>query len=278
MIRPLLLILALLLLASCSKESALHFQNLKREAMERQRHSEEVVTGRRMKEAEKKRVWLEIVTEARESFKEIEPIIQNKCFACHDSNTKLPVYGRIFRNHNPVNSHRLDGIRTLDFSTRFPLSAQGNPPQISLLKTIRAVVLDRTMPLKFYRTVFPSKKITMDDEQLILAWIDPLMAKLEEFDLTYVSRNGGVAAESKRILEQKCFRCHANGNDRGQFGGMEDTALLVKNKFIIPKDPENSKLYKIIVKGKMPPDPRQAMTSDELSVVRDWIDSISTSQ
>jgi cytochrome c5 len=252
-----LLLLSLLSLASCAKESSLHFHSKQVDALAAQKKTEEIQAQIKKKSEAKKQAWQEIVTEANESFESIKPIIQTKCFACHDANTKLPVYGRIFRNHNPINAHQVNGLKALDFSKGFPLSAQGNPPQLSLLKSIKAAATDRTMPIKMFRVIYPRKKIFDEDEKLILSWVDPLIEKIEDYNKTYETFSG------LQILEQKCYRCHANGNSRGGFSGLE---LMTKKQIA------SSKIFQLMSDGKMPLDKREAATQEELQIVRDWLE------
>lgn len=222
---------------------------------------------------EKEAAWKLIVTEAKDTFESIAPIIKNKCQDCHNSKKDLPSYGRILKKINPVYDHYVNGIKALDFSDTFPLKAQGNPLQISLLKAIRESATDRSMPLKAYTLVYRKRKLTKSDEELIIAWVDPLIQKIEDFDLRY-NHVEGNEGEAHKILEQKCFRCHANGVSKGKFGGMENAKGLVKAGYIKPLDPESSSLFKIMENKKMPPNPKEALTEDELMVVRDWFGSL----
>jgi mono/diheme cytochrome c family protein len=253
------------------------FHDLKQEDLDRIKQSEEqaerIQAQRIAKAIEQKRVMAEIIFEAQVSFQDIRPAFKNKCFACHDTNTKLPIYGRILRNRNPVNKHREDGIKAIDFVLDFPLSVQGNPPQLSLLRSLRNSITDRGMPLKIYTTVYPRKKLNDRDEKDLLAWIDPLIQKLFDYDERYSVPAGTVEAKAAHIFEQKCYRCHANGNNRGSFGEMEDLARLSLSQYVDVQNPEASGLYTIMQNGKMPPNPREAMTQDELVIIRDWIES-----
>ena len=211
-----------------------------------------------------------ILSDAKSSFENIRPIIERKCFDCHDANTRLPLYGRIFPGINPVHKHQVDGLKALDFSETFPLKAKGNPPQLSLLKSIKNSVIDRSMPLKSYRTVYRSRKITDEDQELILGWVDPLIERLEDYQSKYESVEIGSAAAPK-ILEMKCFRCHANGNSKGGFGDMQDKKKLFAGKFINLNDPLNSKVLTTAVSGEMPPNQRDALTEEELFSLREWL-------
>jgi hypothetical protein len=254
------------------------FHDLKQEALDRIKQSEEqaerIQAQRIAKAIEKKRVMAEIIFEAQVSFQDIRPALKNKCFACHDTNTKLPIYGRVLRNRNPINRHREDGIKSLDFVLDFPFSAQGNPPQLALLRTLRNSITDRSMPLKIYTITNPRKKINDQDEKNILAWIDPLIQKLVDFNERYSVPTESVEDQTDNIFEQKCYRCHANGNNRGSFGGMEDLTRLSMSKYVDAENPEASGLYTIMQNGEMPPNPKEAMTQDELVIIRDWIESI----
>ena len=267
------LILFIVLVASCAKRTGLDFIDDATVEANRRREALEAETRERARfEEEKKQTWANIVRDARESFKTIQPLIERKCFACHDTNTPVPFYGRIFRSRNPINIHRLDGIKALDFSTDFPFAAQGNPPQLSILKSFKASVIDRTMPLKSYRTFYPSKKIFKADEELILSWIDPVIERLEDYELRFTLQPRNATESSKKIFEQKCFRCHANGTARGGFGAMEDMEGLLNSSYVNRQDAYSSPLFQIVENGKMPPDPREALTNDELASLKEWIE------
>ena len=224
---------------------------------------------------EKNRVWNEIDADAKESFKNIHEIVQNKCSSCHDSNVKLPLYGRIFKGINPVNHHQVEGLKSLDFANGYPFRAQGNPPQIAILKAIRNAVTERSMPIKVFTLVYPSKKINEEDEKSIIDWVDPVIEKLQDYDLKYNPSDASVASKANKILEFKCFRCHANGNNKGSFGNMENTENLLKGKYVNLEAPDKSMLYTHMIQGKMPPSKLEALDNDEMNTVRDWLELVS---
>ena len=223
---------------------------------------------------EKKAAWERIVIEANDSFQDIEATIERKCFACHDANTKTPIYGRILRSRNPVYQHQRDGLLALDFSKKFPFVAKGNPPQLSLLKAIKNEVMDRSMPIKAYTTFFRNKKITDSDEERILAWVDPLIDQIQAFDERFQESDLTLDQQVNKIFEAKCFRCHANGNDRGGFGDMQDRQLLLKSRYLDLKNPFQSAIFKLSVNKKMPPNPRDSMTDGEILIFSEWIESL----
>lgn len=220
---------------------------------------------------DKRKSMEEIIVEANASFEEIKPIIQKKCFDCHDTNTRLKFYARILPRLNPLYKHQVEGLKAIDFVDTFPLKAQGAPPQLALLKSIRNQVIDRTMPLKSYRLVYRNRRVFNSDEEKILAWTDPLIHKLEEYNEKFENPANDPALLARTTLELKCFRCHANGNDKGGFGDMEDTKKLLASKYVNFKNPENSALFTIADKGQMPPNKREALTEKELFDLKEWL-------
>ena len=270
-----IILLGLILVTSCGNpfqsKGNLHFRNITQEEAQAQRDRDEMRERARLEFlAEKKLTAESIVADANSGFQELKPLFKQKCFDCHDSGTRLPFYGRIFQSRNPIAQHQVDGLKALDLAKGYPFSAKGNPPQISLLKAIRNSVETRSMPIRIYRAFYPGRKITQMDADKILEWVNPLITRLEDFALKYeaVVEPSAVA---RQILEQKCFRCHANGNARGGLGEMEKTAVLLSGKFVDLKDPEGSVLYQEVETGSMPPSKKERLTSDELASLREWL-------
>ena len=268
------IILAMALLASCGndKKSALEFSDRFQNQLSENQRLEATINARKQFLIEKKQAFDKINTDGKESFKNIKSLFQNKCFACHDANTPLPSYGKIFKKINPVNQHRTDGLKSLDFSASFPFLAKGNPPQIAILKALRNSITGRTMPLKVYTFVYPSKKINKLDEQKILDWIDPLIVQIQDYEERYNSGDNSVPAMAQKTLELKCYRCHANGNSRGGFGDMDDTQKLLKSKYVNLDLAEHSLVFTEIEKGKMPPNKLESLSVEEMNTVRDWLE------
>jgi hypothetical protein len=273
------LVVFLFFVSSCSNpfdgRGNLVFRDLKQEEIDAlQRREDELRVQEELRRQflmEKKKAMEAIIRDARKSFEDIRPIIKRKCFDCHDANTKLRLYARIFPRVNPLFKHQQDGLKALDFSDTYPLKALGNPPQLSLLKSIRNSVIDRTMPLKSYRLVYRSRAITDEDQEKILSWVDPLIQKIEDYEAKYETISEDISLQARKIFEQKCFRCHANGNSKGGFGEMEKTDELLRSKYVYPQDPAQSDLYTICASGEMPPNKRDALTINELMIIQDWL-------
>jgi hypothetical protein len=274
-----ILLLSLFIVASCSNpfgdRGELVFRDLNQEEIDAaQRRADELRAQEELRRQfllEKKKAMEAILRDATKSFEDIRPIISRKCFDCHDANTTLRFYARIFPRINPLFKHQQEGLKALDFSGTYPLKAQGNPPQLSLLKSLRNSVIDRTMPLKSYRLVYRSKAINDEDQERILAWIDPIIQKIEDYEAKYETTSNDITLESRKIFEQKCFRCHANGNAKGGFGEMEKTEQLLRSEYVNPNDPAQSELYTICASGEVPPNKRDALTVHELLTIQDWL-------
>lgn len=127
------------------------------------------------------------------------------------------------------------------------------------------------MPLKSYTLFYPKRMITEEDEKKIDEWVDRLTALLPEHEQKYGIVDTSIADQTKKIFDAKCFRCHANGNRKGGFGGMEKMDDLLKSQFVDPHDPEASELYKIMKNKKMPPSKKDSLSDDELHIVREWL-------
>lgn len=225
-------------------------------------------------EREKSEDWQKIVDDAKESYSSVSEIVERKCLDCHDSHRRLPFYGRIFPSKNPVNKHQVEGLKALDFAGIFPLKAQGNPPQLSLLKAIRASIVERTMPLKSYTLVYPFRKVREKDENKFLLWLDPLIEEIENFNVKYQDLKGPKTLEERvtDLFSNKCFRCHGNGNARGGFGNMNNYDSLFKNsKAVNTESIELSPIYTLSVSGSMPTNPRERLTAEELSTMLEWL-------
>ena len=272
----------LLLLASCSNPfqspGSLNFKTKQfkidplREAERLRLLREAELERRRLFLIEKEQAWSKIVIDANDGFMTIEATIKTKCFACHDANTKTPIYGRILRSVNPIYRHQKEGIEALDFSQKFPLVAKGKPSQIALLNAIKNEVLDRSMPLKIYTNVYRNRKINDSDEEKILAWVNPLIDTIEEFEERFKETEINLDTLVHKILDQKCFRCHANGNDKGGFENMQDTKALLKSRHVNLTNPSESEIYKLSLEKNMPPNRRDALSDEELLTLNEWLE------
>jgi hypothetical protein len=257
----------------------------KDQELKRQLRLERIEQERLRLIARKNSAWEKITLDAQESYTDIASIIKKKCTDCHDESKKLPLYGRVFGKYNPVYQHQQDGLAAIDFSNSFPLKTSEGyttkpeeykttaAEQISFLKAIKQSVVERSMPLKSYTFIYRGRKVFDNDETAILGWVDPLINKLRDFKNEFESDldDGSVAFKVKRIFEAKCYRCHANNNDRGNFGGIDNLEQLIKTKYIDHENPEDSELFQQVLSGEMPTNKNESLTQEELGFVKDWI-------
>ena len=95
-----------------------------------------------------------------------------------------------------------------------------------------------------------------------------------------------LAADAHQVLVKHCQQCHGKGNSQSDEMLLEYGALI-NNKFIRPWNAKRSKLYRVIAKGDMPREekdappgffPRydlggQAVPAEEQEIIRRWIDA-----
>jgi mono/diheme cytochrome c family protein len=98
------------------------------------------------------------------------------------------------------------------------------------------------------------------------------------FGLTAAAAEGDQADLAKKalaVLKTNCYRCHGdNGAAEGGFNYVIDRQRLLERKKIVPKESANSKIYKRISAGEMPPEDEKIRPSAaDLAVVKQWIDA-----
>jgi hypothetical protein len=89
-----------------------------------------------------------------------------------------------------------------------------------------------------------------------------------------------VRSQARAIRETNCAPCHQAPAKEGNFYFVLDDELLAKavsasgQRFIVPGAPDDSRLYRRIAAGEMPPRTRtQRPTPDEVALLRRWIAS-----
>lgn len=84
-----------------------------------------------------------------------------------------------------------------------------------------------------------------------------------------------LAEKALVILKTNCYRCHGQeGANEGGFNYVLDRQRLVAGKKIVPGDSAQSRLFKKLKKGEMPPEdekPRPAQA--DIGVIREWIEA-----
>ena len=87
-----------------------------------------------------------------------------------------------------------------------------------------------------------------------------------------------VRAQARTIRLNNCAICHQAPAKEGNFYFVLDDDTLAKavsasgQRFIVPGEPDSSRLYRRVAAGEMPPKSRsQRPTADEIAVLRQWI-------
>ena len=76
-----------------------------------------------------------------------------------------------------------------------------------------------------------------------------------------------LARNALSVLKANCYRCHGqDGNREGGFGGVLDPTVLRERKLIVPGDAEQSKLFRRVTKGQMPP-PDESPPDDDFEAL-----------
>ena len=95
-----------------------------------------------------------------------------------------------------------------------------------------------------------------------------------------------LAAAAHQVLQKHCQQCHGKGDSQSDEMLLEYEAL-VKDKFIRPWDAQRSKLYRVIAKGDMPREEKDApaglfprydiggpaVPEEELELIKQWINA-----
>lgn len=83
-----------------------------------------------------------------------------------------------------------------------------------------------------------------------------------------------LAVAAQAALRKNCARCHAGGQAEGGFGFVLDAGQLVERKKVVPGDAAQSRLFKKVQGGEMPPeDEKPRPTPDEIATLKAWIDA-----
>jgi mono/diheme cytochrome c family protein len=99
----------------------------------------------------------------------VQQVFQNACMDCHSNNTKYPWYNKIAPVSWILNKHVTEGKNELNFSEWGEMDAFD---KIGALEDIRQEVERKTMPLKGYVAMHKEAKLTDEQREALIAWID----------------------------------------------------------------------------------------------------------
>ena len=98
----------------------------------------------------------------------VQTLFKNTCYDCHSNNTNYPWYSMIQPIGWILARDIEDGKAKLNFSELGSLSSR---KQISRLQQIENRIKDGTMPLPAYQLLHPSARLTEEEKQLLIGWI-----------------------------------------------------------------------------------------------------------
>lgn len=109
---------------------------------------------------------------------EVGAVLQRSCYDCHSNHTRWPWYAHVAPISWFVTRHVSHGRENLNL-TEWPL--MDVEAQLFLLGEMKEQVEARNMPLDSYLLVHWSARLSDDERDLLLAWIDEEVSLLSGF-------------------------------------------------------------------------------------------------
>ena len=99
----------------------------------------------------------------------VHTLFKNACFDCHSNNTSYPWYSNIQPVGWLLAMDVENGKAKLNFSEFGSLSPRR---QISKLREVENRIKDGTMPLRAHQLMHPDARLTQEERQLLIDWIE----------------------------------------------------------------------------------------------------------
>lgn len=103
--------------------------------------------------------------------REVKSILMVSCYDCHSNNTQYPWYHRVQPMSWYLDGHVEDGKEELNFSE---FGSYSNRMQKAKLRSIRSQVEDGEMPLSSYTLLHNEAKLTAEEKQILMKWIEEM--------------------------------------------------------------------------------------------------------
>jgi hypothetical protein len=97
----------------------------------------------------------------------VKGILQNACYDCHSNNTRYPWYVNIQPAGWWMTGHISNAKGYLNFSE---FGGYAQRKQIGKLEGVAAVIGDGIMPLKSYKMMHKSARLSTDEKTLLINW------------------------------------------------------------------------------------------------------------
>lgn len=98
----------------------------------------------------------------------LQTLFKNACYDCHSNNTNYPWYSMIQPIGWILTKDIKDGKAKLNFSEFGSISPRR---QMSKLQNVENRIKDGTMPLPAYQFIHPRARLTEEEKQLLIDWI-----------------------------------------------------------------------------------------------------------
>lgn len=108
--------------------------------------------------------------------KNIRPIFDQKCAACHAKGAELPWYASVPVVGWVINSDIKNAQKHLEISKGFPFNGHGTPKED--LKAIQEEVADADMPTPLYTVFHWEKRLTPEEQKIIVEWAEKSQKEL----------------------------------------------------------------------------------------------------
>jgi hypothetical protein len=97
----------------------------------------------------------------------VRVILQNSCYDCHSNNTVYPWYSKIQPVAWLLAGHIKEGRDNLNFSE---FGGYSQRKQLSKLDAIATVLTEDIMPLRSYKMMHKSARLSTDEKNLLINW------------------------------------------------------------------------------------------------------------
>jgi serine/threonine protein kinase len=190
---------------------------------------------------------------------QVREILQRNCWECHGQDPK-----DIHKNLDILNHQQLlDSVRRI--------VVPGSPEHSRLIQRIE----DGSMPPEEDEERLP--RVTEKELVILRDWIRGGAPPLPPANpaTPSVVPYSPLAAKAKAIFQKHCYECHKYDVAKGGIKILHHRLLVTVRKVVIPGQAEPSELMHVLTTDddelRMPPAPADRLSSDEIDVIRRWI-------
>lgn len=105
---------------------------------------------------------------------QVATLLRNACYDCHSNNTDYPWYDKVQPTAWILEKHIKKAKGKLNFNEFETYSSE---KQKKALENVRYAIEENAMPLKPYKLLHPEGRLSKDERQQIIDWIDEELKK-----------------------------------------------------------------------------------------------------